>query len=191
MSLSRADLEAMDREDLVETLVAFDSRLEDLETDVRNRMTKTEGEVAMRQLADAVEADVPAEDDTVQIATAAADELQHLRGQLDTIDATMPQQQRGKRQKVRSILEFGVSEANGGTAGVKITSGEAAAAASCSRDTARRLMDEIGTTFAWADVKNPGGPNPKELRVSTDTGLESLMADVAAAYDTRNGGEQP
>jgi hypothetical protein len=190
MSLSRADLEAMDREALVETLLAFDSRLEDLETDVRNRMTKTEGEVAMRQLADAVEADVPAEADTVQIATAAADELRHLRGQLDTIDATMPQQQRGKRQKVRSILEFGVSEANGVTAGVKVTSGEAAAAASCSRDTARRLMDEIGTTFEWAGVKNPGGPKPKELRLTIENGLEALMADVAAAYDTANGGEQ-
>jgi hypothetical protein len=51
-------------------------------------------------------------------------------------------------------------------------------------------MDEIGSTFAWADVKNPGGPKPKELRVSTDTGLEALMADVAAAYDTRTGGNE-
>lgn len=191
MSLSRADLEAMDREALVETLVAFDSRLEDLETDVRNLLTKSEGEVAMRQLADAVDADVPAEADTAQIAKAAAAELRHLRSQLDTIDATMPQQQRGKRQKVRSILKFGVSEANGGTAGVKVTSGEAAAAASCSRDTARRLMDEIGSTFAWADVKNPGGPKPKELRVTIADGLETLMADVEAAYDTANGGGEP
>jgi hypothetical protein len=110
-------------------------------------------------------------------------EVSRLRDQVELVDATMPAQQKSKLAKIRDILEFGMTEATGGRGGVKVTTGEAAAAAGASRDTARRLMDEIGANFSWAEVKTPGGPNPKELRLAIrGRDLDELMDDVRGHY---------
>lgn len=111
------------------------------------------------------------------------DRLETVHEKIDVVDATMPKQQRGKLEKVRAILEYATSQARGGYGGVKVTTGEAAAAASCSRDTALRLIDEIGATFSWAASKNPGGPKPKQLRLSIgDQTVGDLMVDVREQY---------
>jgi len=111
------------------------------------------------------------------------DDIARLRDQVEMVNATMPNQQRGKYEKIRAIIEFAIEEGSGGTAGVKVTTGQAAAAAGASRDTARRLMDEIAATFSWGDVEVPGGPNPKELRISTRRHDEDdLVDDVVARF---------
>ena len=111
------------------------------------------------------------------------DRLDALEDQVELVDATMPAQQKSKLAKVRDILQYGMTEATGGRGGVKVTTGEAAAAAGASRDTARRLMDEIGANFSWADVETPGGPNPKELRLAIrGRDLGELMDDVRGHY---------
>lgn len=110
-------------------------------------------------------------------------EVNRLRDQVEIVDATMPDQQKGKLEKVRSILEFAMDHGSGGMRGVKVDSGEAAAAAGSSRDTACRLMDEVGATFSWADVETPGGPKPKVLKLAIqDREVGELMDDVRAHY---------
>lgn len=114
--------------------------------------------------------------------------LDTLEEQVDLVDATMPQQQKGKLEKVQAILEYAIDHGSGGHAGVKVDTGEATAAAGSSRDTARRLMDEIGGSFPWADVETPGGPKPKQLKLRIrDRTPDELMSDVRAHY---NGGAE-
>lgn len=114
--------------------------------------------------------------------------ITQLEQSQEDIHATMPKQQRDKQAKVRAILEYATNEATGGQSGVKVETGEATAAAGCSRNSALRLMDEIGAKLSWAAVKNPGGPQPKELRLTIkDRDVEELMVDVRDAF--RDGGE--
>lgn len=127
-----------------------------------------------------------ADDRSVEAATDVDDlqgQIDRLRDQVDMMDATMPDQQRTKLQKVRSILEYALEEGTRGTTGVKLVTGEVTAAAGSSRQTARRLMDEIGAAFEWAEVKTPGGPNPKELRLAVnDRAVGDLMDDVRTTW---------
>lgn len=110
-------------------------------------------------------------------------ELEDLQQHLDIVDASMPDQQQDKLGRIRGILSYAVAEATGGPAGVIVETGEATAAAQTSRNTALRLMDEIGSNFEWASVKNPGGPNPKQLRLAIrDRDVHDLMDDVRAHY---------
>lgn len=106
-----------------------------------------------------------------------------LEDQVEIMDVTMPKQQKTKLQKVRNILEYALTEGTGGRAGVKIDTAEATAAAGSSRQTARRLMDEIGATMPWADVETPGGQQPKQLKLAIrDRDVEELMDDVRTQF---------
>lgn len=110
-------------------------------------------------------------------------EVDRLRDQVEIVDATMAKPQQSKVQKIRATLQWAMTHGSGGPAGVVVETGQASAAASCSRKTARRLMDEIGSSFRWADVETPGGPNPKQLRLAIrDRGMDDLMDDVRAHY---------
>lgn len=117
-------------------------------------------------------------------------ENEQLREQLDAVreEATLaqaqtPEQQQNKLANVKAVLRYAVEDANGGMGGVKVTTGEATAAIDGSRSTALRLMDEIGGTFSWATVENPGGPKPKELRLAINgRSLSDLLSDVHATY---------
>lgn len=108
-----------------------------------------------------------------------------LEDHVSMVDASVPEQSKSKLENVQSVLEYAVTDATGGPAGVTMETGEVTAAIDGSRDTALRLMDEIGGTFSWADVENPGGPNPKKLRLQV-AGRErnDLLADVADQYGT-------
>lgn len=114
------------------------------------------------------------------------DRVARLEQSQEDIHATMPKQQRDKQAKVRAILAYATNEATGGQSGVKVETGEATAAAGCSRNSALRLMDEIGAKLSWAKVRNPGGPQPKELRLAIkDRDVEELMTDVQEAFMDR------
>lgn len=111
------------------------------------------------------------------------EDLESVNENVELVDATMPDQQKGKMQKIRGILEYATSDATGGPSGVTVETGEATAAAGSSRDTALRLMDDIATNFAWARVDNPGGPNPKKLKLDIrGRSVSDLMDDVQAHY---------
>lgn len=109
---------------------------------------------------------------------------------VDVIEATMPNQQQEKFGKIRDIISYGISEGTGGRRGVKINTGEATAASGASRNTALRLMDEIGANFEWASVENQGGPHPKQLKIATNEwGADAIMDDLRAHYT--DGGDTP
>jgi len=108
-------------------------------------------------------------------------EVDRLRDQVEMVDATMPDQQKGKYEKMLAIVRAALDDGSQGPSGVKITTGHAATAAGSSRDTARRLMDEIGASFPWAECEAPGGPKPKELRISTRRHDEDDLVDDISA----------
>lgn len=108
---------------------------------------------------------------------------------VELVDATMPDQQKNKLERVEAILQYAYEHAEGGMGGVKVTTGEATAAASSSRSTARRAMDFIGSAFPWAETHTPGGPKPKELRIDTDASLQDRLADARDHFGGQNGGE--
>lgn len=98
---------------------------------------------------------------------AVKNQLDDVNGHVETVEASMPDQQKGKLEKVEAILDYAYTHASGGAAGVVVETGEATAACGASRQTALRLMDEIAGSFSWAKTQNPGGPKPKQLRVAT------------------------
>lgn len=115
------------------------------------------------------------------------DDVERLRMDVDLLDGTVPNKNQTKIERIRGIVSYAVTEATGGPAGVVIETGEATAAANSGRNTALRLMDEIGTTFRWASVENPGGPNPKQLRIATkDRTVTGLMDDVREEFTDSN-----
>lgn len=113
-------------------------------------------------------------------------ELAQIKEDVDVVNAAIPDHQQEKLDRIRGILAYAVTEARGGPGGVKVDTGEAAAAAKTSRNTALRLMDEIGASFSWASTETPGGPNPKQLKLSIgNSGVNELMDDVRAKFGER------
>lgn len=106
-----------------------------------------------------------------------------LEEDLDLVDETMPDQQKGKLEKIRSVLEYAKSEAHPGIRGVKVSSREVTAATGGSRCNALDLVDEIATNRDRADVENPGGPRPKQLKIRTDgDAVDALVDEVSDAF---------
>lgn len=109
--------------------------------------------------------------------------LDRLEQSVNKVDASVPKQSKNKVDNVESVLEYAVNHATGGRGGVKVDTGEVSGQIDGSRDTALRLMDDIGSKFQWADVDNPGGPNPKQLKLATGgRTVEQLMNDVVEVY---------
>lgn len=142
----------------------------------------------------AVRAKVEPIDDTIQTIFARLGELQEeiqrrdqrideLEQQIERMQVASSSQKGGKIEKISDVLDYAESEATGGRYGVTLVTGEVAAAASCSRDTALRIMDEIGGSMPWAMVENPGGPKPKQLKLQTgDHDPSKMLQDVTARY---------
>ena len=113
------------------------------------------------------------------------DRLDELEEDLDDLEeavkvknATASDRKAGKVEKAIDVLEFAASEKQGGYAGVKVTSGEVAGAADCSKSRALTLMDEIAG-LPWAETESPGGPKPKVLRLRVgDRDVQELVDDV-------------
>lgn len=109
--------------------------------------------------------------------------LDDLEQSVTKVDASVPEQSKNKIDNVESVLDYAVNHATGGRNGVKVDTGEVGGQINGSRDTALRLMDDIGSKFQWADVDNPGGPKPKQLKLAVGgRTIDELMADVVAQY---------
>lgn len=117
------------------------------------------------------------------------DRLSALEEKVDVMDVTMSGGKRGKFEKVRDILRHAEENCSRGyTGGTKITTGEARGVAGCSADTARRLMEEIGVTFPWADINKPGGPNANELKLEMgEHSVEEMIEDVKGQFGAAEG----
>lgn len=117
------------------------------------------------------------------------DELHNLAGEVDDLDkdvtrtnAAVPEQSKTKLDNVVSIVKHAYDKDTGGTMGTKLPSGEVTAVISGSKQTGLRLMDEIGGKFAWADVENPGGPKPKQLKIKTAVDVDERIDEVVERY---------
>lgn len=111
------------------------------------------------------------------------DDVERVNGTVETVEATMPNQQQEKLDRICGILEYAFDKSNTGPSGVKVTSNEAKAASNASKQTALRLIDEIAANFDWAESENPGGPKPKVLRVQTKgQAVEAVKAEARSHY---------
>lgn len=108
--------------------------------------------------------------------------LNDLEGEVNVTKASVPAQSRGKIENVLAVVEHAYERQNGGVAGVKLPSGEVTAVIDGSKQTALRLMDEIAGKFSWATVDNPGGPNPKALKLKTNAPLDERTDHIAERY---------
>ena len=107
------------------------------------------------------------------------DRLDELEDDMKVANATASKNKRGKVEKAIDAIEFATSEKIHGPAGVTITSGEVAAAANCSKSRALTLMDELAGSLEWAEAETPGGPKPKQLRLTFgDREIQELVDDV-------------
>lgn len=111
-----------------------------------------------------------------------AEAVDRLENDVTVTKASVPQQSKGKIENVMSVIEHAYDKRNGGRSGVKLPSGEVTAVIDGSKQTALRLIDEIGGKFDWAKAENPGGPNPKVLKVKLNQPLEERKERVARHY---------
>jgi len=117
------------------------------------------------------------------------DRMDDIEARLDDLEddvglakASVPEQSKTKMDNVVAIVKHAYEKDTGGRAGTKIPSGEVTAVIDGSKQTALRLMDEIGGKFGWAETENPGGPKPKQLKIKTVHDLSDRLDRVVETY---------
>jgi regulator of replication initiation timing len=129
-------------------------------------------------------------DNSIQRRKALEERIDELEHKLDDVErdvgltqAAVPEQSKQKVENVCDVLEYAATHASGGYAGTAVTTGEVTAAIDGSRSTARRLMDDIAGRFEWATAENPGGPNPKKLKLAIKSrAWEDLQDEIIEEY---------
>lgn len=174
LTVTEEQLEAMSREELVGHIATLSQTVADQAQTIENFRAVMDNSVQQRkQLAATVE------DFT--------DRLDELERDLNLTAASVPAQSKTKVENVRAILKHAHDHANGGIGGVKVDTGEVTAAIDGSRSTARRLMDDIAGRFDWADVENPGGPTPKQLKLGIkEMSWTTVQDEIAREYGVRD-----
>jgi len=128
-SVSRAELEAMERDELVDTIVEMDQAVDNLQTLVHTSIEKRkEATDRLDELADRVEA-IEAENE-------------RLRERVDG------QSTHSKDGKVAQIVQFAQNKA-GTSPAVKLDYGEITGATGCSDRYAYDLMDDLPEEYDW------------------------------------------
>ena len=122
MPLSRAELQAMDRDELVDAIVTMDERL---------RHTQ---EVLFELVR-------PAVDDL-------DDDVEALRADVARLSARVGEAN-GKDQKVRAIVRFAENKREPGQPVVKVTPAEVKGATGCSRRWSYSLVDDLPDDYEW------------------------------------------
>jgi len=108
--------------------------------------------------------------------------LEDLEQDVNATKASVPEQSKTKMDNVVSVVKHAYEKDTGGMTGTKLPSGEVTAVINGSKQTALRLMDEIAGKFGWATVENPGGPNPKQLKIKTTHDLSDRLDRVVERY---------
>lgn len=155
MSLSRAELAAMDRDELIDEIVGLDRRLKDTQTLVyetlKPRLDELEGRVD----------DLEAEND-------------RLRSRLS--------EQGGKDDKIASIVEYAVNQRSGDKA-VRLTPTEIKGATGVSRRYAYDLCNDLPDEYAWmltpSDAQQYGS-----LEIDHDSQAKAIVVDFAGVHSS-------
>jgi len=109
--------------------------------------------------------------------------VEQMQQDVSVTKASVPEQSKTKMDNVVGIVQHAYDKDTGGHMGTKLPSGEVTAVIDGSKQTALRLMDEIAGKFSWADVENPGGPNPKELKIKTARDVKKRINGVVEKYE--------
>lgn len=173
MSLSRAQIEAMDRDELIETILGFNERLADTQTVVFERMKPTLDRLESR--VEELEA-----------------ENQRLRERLD--DTT----HHSKEAKAAAIVRYADNKRSSRAPAVKLTPAEVKGATGCSRRYAYDLLDDLPAEYDWfltpAEMTQYGSleiDNTEERRLGIDfEGVHSSGCPVNKFTTGREGADQ-
>jgi len=158
MSLSKAEVAAMDEDELVETVVALSQQVETLENEpsfdgiemaaVRKLLTGLAGMGG--------EDTDPTQMNAVEMAQTALGRVDDLATRLDELEAENERLRSrvdststsGKEQKVQDIVQF-ADNARGNDPAVKLTAKDIKGATGCSTRYAYDLMDDLPTEYDW------------------------------------------
>jgi len=108
--------------------------------------------------------------------------LDDVERDVSTTQAAVPEQSKTKMDNVVEVVKHAYNKETRGRAGTTLPSGEVTAVIDGSKQTGLRLMDEIGGKFDFAHVENPGGPNPKQLKIKTQRDLPERLDKVVDRY---------
>lgn len=170
LTVTEDQLESMNREELVGHIATLSQTVADQRRTIENFRAVLDNAVQKRKRLASTVDDLD-------------DRLDELERDVDLTAASIPAQSKTKIENIRTVLRYAHDHSNGGYAGVKVDTGEATAAIDGSRSTARRLMDDIAGRFDWADVENPGGPTPKQLKLGiNDMTWSDLQDEIAHEY---------
>lgn len=99
------------------------------------------------------------------------DQIERLQERVEDLEkdarvaeATTSAKKQSKIERATDVLQA-ADRKGGGPSGVVVDTGDVIGAASCSRSRAQGLIDEMAGALEDAEVKRPGGPNPKQLRL--------------------------
>ncbi|MDS0258586.1 hypothetical protein NDI56_04065 [Haloarcula sp. S1CR25-12] len=158
LSLSRAEVAAMDREELVETIVELSGTVEDL---AESESLAALEIAALRKLlagladVDSDDAD-PTEMSAMDKASVAVDRINGLADRVDDLEKENERlrsrlegsSSRGKDQKVADIVQF-ADNARGADPAIKLTAKDIKGATGCSTRYAYDLMDDLPEEYDW------------------------------------------
>jgi len=158
MSLSRAEVAAMDRDELVEAIVELSTAVEDL---AESESLDALEVAALRKLLVGLagvdgEDDDPTETNAIEKASAAVDRINDLADRVDDLEAENDRLRsrlkssasRGKDQKVADIVQF-ADNARGADPAIKLTAKDIKGATGCSTRYAYDLMDDLPEEYDW------------------------------------------
>jgi len=134
-SVSRAELEAMGRDELIEQIAGLEDRVNDLEGEVSRLDT-----IAIRAIERAKDAQNAA-DDLADRVDALEAENKRLRSRLD--------EDQSKEDKVGNLVEYASNKRNHDQAVVALSPQEIKGAYGCSRRYAYNLVDNLPEEYHW------------------------------------------
>lgn len=171
MSFSRAELQSMDRDELVEAVVGLSQTVDDLQAEVK-RQTEVRADIETETIPPIFRRLTKVENAIEELEA----ENDRLRERLDDGDAG------GKDQKVADIVEHAQNRRSG-EAVVQLTAKEIKGATGCSRRYAYDLMDdenlpgEYGWILARDDIKQYG-----DLEIKKEDGARRIGIDFEGVH---------
>lgn len=201
-SISRAELEAMDREELIQTVQSLADTVEDLQTSVELLQTSVWETIEDDMYGDygsaAGSATIGEHDSLIDWIQSVESENNDLRERVDTLESEIDairdigSERTSKEEKVAQVVTYALNESQTGTGRVKIKPSNVVGLTGVSTRYAYDLVDEIADTYDWAldpqEVSRRPDQDAPEKGVLID--CELVQRDPEALNKFNNGSDE-